>query len=280
MSRKKKHPEHVNHERWLVSYADFITLLFAFFTTLYAISTVDQKKAGKLQYSMRSAFNVEFFPSTQGMSGYSSSAAPLSIGEGSTGDMVGGQASGSARKGQEQQFKQLAQALTAMSLDDPRLEGRVSVRIEKRGIVISLAEAAFFASGEAVVRPEALEALDLIVGSLKDVGYDLIVEGHTDHVPVRAGHRFRDNWELSTSRATTVVAFLVEQRGFAPSRLSAAGYGDQKPIADNTTAEGRARNRRVDIVVLPPTGTDVGAAPTAAPTSELTTHPAEADAHH
>src|SRR5262249_34181635 len=143
--RKKKHPEHVNHERWLVSYADFITLLFAFFTTLYAISTVDQKKAGKLMYSMMTAFNVEFFQGT---------APPPSSGVVAA---VQGAIGGSHRPmhKKEPEVSAMARKIAALA-ESTGLKGKFQVRMEARGLVVSLAEAGFFESGSATIRPDAL----------------------------------------------------------------------------------------------------------------------------
>jgi chemotaxis protein MotB len=239
VARKRKHPEHVNHERWLVSYADFITLLFAFFTTLYAISTVDQKKAGKLMYSMMTAFNVEFF---QG------SAPPPSSGVIAA---VQGAIAGSHRPihKKEPELSAMARKIAALA-ETPALRGKFQVRMEARGLVVSLAEAGFFESGSAAIRPDALAAVAELAQVFAPASMNVTVEGHTDNVPVRSG-KYASNWELSTARSTSVVAFLIDQ-GISADRLSAAGYGEFKPVAGNDTPEGRARNRRVDLVIAPP----------------------------
>jgi chemotaxis protein MotB len=252
MARKKKPEEHVNHERWLVSYADFITLLFAFFTTLYAISTVDKTKAGKLVYSMRTAFNVEIFASPEEQLAYQGVGAPAVTLDGPPG--IGSEGGEKSHAGDpnseedEESFGSLAKDLKGM-VDDPKLKGKVSVKMEDRGMVISLAEAGFFDSGKAGMDAEAKAALDKIVTRLTKEKFGLIVEGHTDNKPVRGG-TFHSNWELSTARATSVVQYAVEQHKISPSRMSAAGYGEYRPTADNTTDDGRKKNRRVDIVVL------------------------------
>src|SRR5262249_40273697 len=136
--------------------------------------------------------------------------------------------------------------------EDPQLKGRIEVREEKRGVVIALAEAAFFQSGSAELQKGTAAALELVARKLKGQGYDMVVEGHTDTVPVRS-RTFRSNWELSTARATSVVSYFVEQGGYDPQKLAAAGYGEHRPVAPTDTVDGRNRNRRVDIVVLPPT---------------------------
>jgi chemotaxis protein MotB len=243
--RKRKHPEHVNHERWLVSYADFITLLFAFFTTLYAISTVDQQKVGKLVYSMRTAFNLEFFPSDHGVTGYpQSNPQPVMQTQASPASDQGG---GDSRE----RYAKLARELEQLA-KLPQLAGGIEVRVEKRGIVISLTEAAFFGSGKADVRDSALSALGTVADKLHGQGLEVVIEGHTDNAPVRGG-RYASNWELSAARATAVVGVFLDKHGHDAHRLTAAGYAEHRPVADNSTPEGRARNRRVDIVVRPPT---------------------------
>jgi chemotaxis protein MotB len=142
------------------------------------------------------------------------------------------------------------QELTQLA-EDPALKGRIEIRQEKRGVVIALSEAAFFGSGSADLQKGTSVALGVVAAKLKEKGYDILVEGHTDNMPVRS-RTFRSNWELSTARATTVVAYLVDQMGYEPTKVGAAGYGEHKPVAKNDTSEGRARNRRVDIVVSPP----------------------------
>ncbi len=225
MARRRKPPEHVNHERWLVSYADFITLLFAFFTTLYAISTVDQRKAGKLQYAMMTAFNVQVFSSDQPAPGSKPTPAivpPIRV--------------------LETDLRQLG---------DGDLAGKFSVRRNGDELVISLPEANFFASGSDDVRREALAVLDVLAERIKqyDDSVEVAVEGHTDNLPLKT--RGRTNWDLSVARATAVVRYMLEKHDFDPAHLSAAGYAEFRPVADNDTPEGRAKNRRVDIVVKP-----------------------------
>ena len=277
MARKRKHPEHVNHERWLVSYADFITLLFAFFTTLYAISTVDQKKAGSLMFSMRTAFNVEFFKSNVSVSGYSPMKNPPIIPMESFNpaeEQREDHDSVDAGKGGKKNGKgDLAFDLKALT-EDPRLKGRVQVMVDPRGIVVSLTEAGFYGSGSAVIKTDGQSALGVLAERLAGSGREIMVEGHTDDRPVR-GSRWSSNWELSTARATSVVAFFLE-RGFPPAGLSAAGYAEHHPVADNATAAGRARNRRIDIVIRPVKASALTAGPKvsakAQPAEEVQAH--------
>ncbi len=257
MPRKPKIPEHVNHERWLVSYADFITLLFAFFTTLYSISSVDQKKAGKLMYSMMTALHLDFFPNPKAVAGSALNnpqlipieqlailatkrreKEPESMGQGSG---MGADARGDKR------LQGLASSLQRL-VGGSILKNRVQVKLDRRGIIISLAEAGFFDPGAAELREGALEALTVIAQELQQPSLDITVEGHSDNTPTRGG-RYKTNWELSTARATFVVVYFITKHGFSPDHLSAMGYGEFRPVDSNATPAGRARNRRVDIVV-------------------------------
>jgi chemotaxis protein MotB len=273
LARKKKPPEHVNHERWLVSYADFVTLLFAFFTSMYAISNVDAQKAGKMVLSMRASFDNAFFAA-------GSPTLSLSQGTGTESGSTGGAKSivqnvrapkeAGVREAAVQRLDDLKTSLLpkkdvvsgerAMGrlqrnveslVGAEALKSRVRTRLEGRGLVISLGEGGFFDSGSDQMKPEGRALLDTIATGLVPLGNLIRVEGHTDNVPIKSG-KFPSNWELSTARATSIVAYLVAKFGLPPERLSAAGYAEFHPTATNDTDEGRGRNRRVDLVVLNP----------------------------
>ena len=272
VTRKKKPADPVSHERWLVSYADFITLLFAFFTTMYAISTVDAQKMGRMVMSMRASFDNSLFAA-------GSDRLSLSQGPGATGRPAAGQqvvenlraakkagesnVSASGMKELRAGFPSREDAgsperilsnlqRSVESLVGPEALGtRVRTRMDERGLVISLGEGGFFDSGSDILKPEGRVLLDAIASALVETDNHIRVEGHTDNVPIRNA-RFPSNWELSTARATTVVAYLIDRFKFAPDRLSAGGYSEYRPVESNATAEGRSRNRRVDIVVLHP----------------------------
>jgi chemotaxis protein MotB len=242
MARKKRHEEHVNHERWLVSYADFITLLFAFFVTLYAISQVDAKKLGSLVKSMQSAFETRVFDAgsqklnltDNGATGVEQQKlvepiSPLVV-----------HADPSFRK---------IQATIRERLVKERFVDKVRFIHDKRGLVISLTEAGFFDSGEAELKGSSLVVLDAIADSVLTLPNQIRIEGHTDTTPIHTS-RFPSNWELSTARATYVLSYLTNRFPFKPSRLSVAGYGEYRPVASNATPESRALNRRVDLVIL------------------------------
>jgi chemotaxis protein MotB len=131
------------------------------------------------------------------------------------------------------------------------LKGRVRTRMDSRGLIVSLGEVGFFDSGSDEIKPEGRALLDTLATSLMTLDNQIRVEGHTDNVPIHSG-RFPSNWELSTARATSVVSYLVSKFGLSPERLSAAGYAEFRPTASNDMEEGRARNRRVDILVMDP----------------------------
>jgi chemotaxis protein MotB len=247
MSRKKKHPEHANHERWLVSYADFITLLFAFFTTLYAISVVDAQKVAKVANSMQEAFGTATF---------SEGSRKLSLNSG--GLPPGGKLAivspinpkgADGRGGQRKFVPSVLKAQLEAATQANRLKDNVQILADGRGLIIRLAEIGFYDSGSSELKPEALNIVDQLAVALANLGNDIRIEGHTDDVPIRTS-RFRSNWELSTARATTLVAYFIGKHGLDPNRLSASGCGEFRPVADNNTPENRALNRRVDIIVM------------------------------
>ncbi len=230
-----------SHDRWLVSYADFITLLFAFFTTMYAISTVDAQKLVSVVGSMQEAFDSTARPApvVRTPSARPSQTTPTD-----------------AAPSREQRLAELLRA---------RLAHRaVDVEIDRRGVVVSLREAGSFPRGSADLSEAAREVLGELAATLgAGATHTLRVEGHTDDIPMRSG-RFASNWELSTARATSVVSYLVQDLGLEPGRLSASGYGEYHPRVPNTTEADRARNRRVDVVILND-GTARGEEPPARP---------------
>jgi chemotaxis protein MotB len=259
MSRRKKEPEHVNNERWLVSYADFITLLFAFFVVMYASSQVDKRKVGRLALSIQVAFQE------LGVFDTSSTLIPLNDSEAipfskiqvventeRTSDMtrfvqpMKGILSPSPSRPMKDIQAELEKALA------PEIQGHiVELKASREGLIVSLREVGFYVSGSSAIRPSAKDAIDRLVAVLKTRSESLRVEGHTDNVPIH-NLRFASNWELSTARASDLINVFIGRYGFSPRRLSAAGYAEFHPVASNDSPEGRARNRRVDIVILNP----------------------------
>lgn len=251
MARKHKHPEHVNHERWLVSYADFITLLFATFTALYALSKADANKAKVVADGLREAFGVSGAKVVQmealDVNGIPSDKARLPTGQGN--DNAPPAATKEAGKPEFEEIKkQFEEFLITKGMYD-----KVSVDRQERGLVISLKEGGFFESGSADVKPEANKVLEELAKKILSYRNPVRIEGHTDNVPIHS-RTFPTNWELSSSRATNVVRLLTDRFRIPPGKLSATGYGDSRPKTPNDTPAGRARNRRVDIVILSESG--------------------------
>jgi len=258
MSRRKRSRSHVSHERWLVSYADFITLLFAFFVVLYASSQVDKRKVGKLAMAIQVAFQEMgvFQASTTEVPIDGPATMPFSTAQaiekadstpnlGRIASHPDGSLGTSAENGDLAQLqKELESVLTA---EIERKE--IAMRRDPDGLVISLREVGFFESGSAQMKAASQAAFDRIADMLHQRECRLRIEGHTDNAPIHTS-QFASNWELSTSRATEIVRLLIVRNGFAPDRLSAAGYAEYHPVTTNLTAEGRGMNRRVDIVIL------------------------------
>ena len=259
MSRRRwKTRKHTNHERWLVSYADFITLLFAFFVVLYASSQVDKKKVGKLAMAIQVAFQemgvfetsstkvpVDFenpmpFDTVQTIESLARNSSLAQVASRPAGSLGGG--------GENGDLDQLQHELeTTLALEIS--QQNISMRREPDGLVISLREVGFFESGSGQMKQESEPAFDRIADLLRKRKCRLRIEGHTDNVPIHTP-QFSSNWELSTARATEIIRVLIVRDGFDPHHLSAAGYGEFHPVASNSTAAGRSMNRRVDIVIL------------------------------
>lgn len=277
MGRKKKHEEHANHERWLVSYADFITLLFAFFVVLFASSQVDRSKSKKMALAIESAFDR--FSIFKEQSGDSIEA-----------DERGG-SGGNAKKFREYLLVDesgKAIILPAELIKDPltmqppksdpdldahtgfighqeaamsrslknlmdlvekkKLNGKVMIVKDDRGIIISLREAILFDEDSTEIKPEAKDALEYVGKILETLPNQIRVEGHTDSGKTKEDKV--NNWKVSTDRAAAVVQWLLKEFRIKASRLVAVGYGEYRPIGRNDTAENRQQNRRVDIIIL------------------------------
>jgi len=250
MSRRKKKHEHVNHERWLVSYADFITLLFAFFVVMYSSAQVDNKKVAQVSAAIEGAFQElgVFTGNGSGGTGRETAAPiqpmPQQIPQLLLADRLGkaGVAAGAP------DVNKLRHDLEE-ALGEEIKKHEIQMRVTPEGLVVSLSEVGFFASGDATLLPGGQATLTRIAGVLNEKGFQIRVEGHTDNQKIHTA-RFKSNWELSTARATEVVSLLIEQHSFDPRQISAAGYSEYRPIASNDTEEGRKANRRVDLVVV------------------------------
>lgn len=218
-----------SHDRWLVSYADLITLLFAVFAMLYASSTVDAKKLSAVVDSMKLVF--------------------AGTGANRSGVLDSGSVHLLPAEPLRRDDLSVVRSLIASDLMREIENGQVTVETDQRGVVVSIREAGSFPTGSAELPPQAKELFARLARRLHGIPNAVRVEGHTDDVPIRTP-QYASNWELSTARATRVVAFLMNEADIEPGRLSAAGYAQFHPVARNDSPENRARNRRVDLVIL------------------------------
>lgn len=247
--RRKHEEEHENHERWLVSYADFITLLFAFFVVMYALSSINEGKYRVLSNSLVSAFrNVT--TNADGMNIVPRASISGAVPQQSRPQKS--QTETQARIQARQKMHSIAEQVRRV-LEPLVRGGQVNVSEGAHGISIEINASALFNPGEALLGPEAARALRAVGEVIAQGDFPIRVEGHTDSIPI-ATATYASNWELSSVRASSVVRLFIDA-GVDARRLTVAGYADQRPIADNSTADGRQRNRRVSIQVesmLPP----------------------------
>jgi chemotaxis protein MotB len=243
MARKQIHEEHENLERWLVSYADFITLLFAFFVVMYAISSINEGKYRVLSDAIIQAFNER--QTSEKMVPLGAQHAEMLQG---TGKPIGKSTpQKSAPNPIAEHMKTIAKDVRK-AMETLVKQGQVKVTQSERGITVEINASTLFASGDATLQPASIEALSAVAKVLAETDNPIQVEGHTDNIPINSPN-FPSNWELSSSRAGSVVRLFTEQ-GVPPSRLVAIGYADNKPLDVNTTPDGRARNRRVNVMIL------------------------------
>jgi len=246
MSRRHKggHAEEHPDERWVISYADLVTLLFGFFIILYATADANEVKMEALARGLSDAFNVGV---NEGQSG-------SSFFDGGTGIIPERNEAGSIDFDLEQIRRLVEQEASAAGLD-----GQILVTRDQDRIVIRLADNLVFPSASADIRPDAKPLLAIVAAAVNQTPNEIRVEGHTDNIPL-ATDKYPSNWELSSARATAVLRYLTEQTEVDPGRTFAAGYGEFRPVANNLTPEGRALNRRADIVILYPSAQIAGGA--------------------
>ncbi|MBS3935021.1 MAG: flagellar motor protein MotD [Sulfuritalea sp.] len=245
MARRRKEEEHENHERWLISYADFITLLFAFFVVMYALSSLNEGKYRVLSDSISAAFrNIP--GSTAGAMVQINPNDPMPVLIPLRKPQVANIKADAEREMNRELLRRKARDISA-ALAPLVHEGQVRVIEGALGITVEINASVLFDSGEAQLQIPALRALTAVGGILATTDFPLIVEGHTDNAPI-SSVIFPSNWELSGARAASVVRLFIET-GVDARRLTAAGYADQRPVADNATADGRQRNRRVAITM-------------------------------
>lgn len=258
---KKKCPEFENHERWLVSFADMLTLLFATFVTLYALNldnSTSTDEEAKLAGSMQEAFNtpLEDIPLDRrtgqtdfGWGVFENMKDQQIRDNQSTNDSQSGNNSALIEKELRQFTVQLEQRLYGpekFRKTEPGSQRVVNVQRTQRGMKVSLMGRHFFEPGEVEISTSAKQALDAVVATLKELGRPITIEGHTDNIPPKGSY---SNWELSALRATNVLRYFVRKHGFPKSQLSVAGFADIHPIAHNGSEAGRSLNRRIEIKV-------------------------------
>ncbi len=251
MARKKKPEEHENHERWLVSYADFITLLFAFFVVMYAISSLNEGKYRVLSDSLVDAFKRA--PTSQDVVRMKTEAPTLSP-SGKPNVIAqkiplrSDPVQEVKRKKQEEKMKGIASDI--LKVMEPLVkEGQVRVTQGPLGVSIEINASVLFAPGQALLEKQSTQVLSAVAQVVAMVPNAVQIEGHTDNIPI-ATPAYPSNWELSTARASSVVRLFIEN-GVDPARLMAVGYADQRPVEPNDANDGRTRNRRVTVMIEP-----------------------------
>ncbi len=225
MRKKREQPNKPGSPLWMTTFSDMVTLLLAFFVLLYGLSSLDAEKFAGFRASIQSSFGI--------LDG----GDVITIDPGINNSQIA-----------LEQLIQLESQLTDF-VELEGLEGVVHIEHQERGLVVRFADQVFFDLGRADLKPESLVILTKLAPILIDLPNPIRIEGHTDNLPIRNA-QFPSNWELSSYRATSVIRFLVEELGFSPDQLSAAGYGEYRPAVSNDTPENRALNRRVDIVVM------------------------------
>ena len=213
-----------NVDRWMVSYADFVTLLFCFFTAMYAISNVDTKKLDQFTSSMKTAFNDGVEEKKFTVIDDVQIILPTSIET-------------------ESNIREMLDTIIKES------DGSIDVKRDKRGVVIAVADKMFYKSGSSILKEDAINFLDQLVQPIIEYPNPVRIEGHTDNIPINT-NEFPSNWELSAARAINVAKYFIDKHNIDPGRLTSIGYAEHKPVTSNDSHDGRAKNRRVEIVLL------------------------------
>ncbi|GAB4435808.1 MAG: flagellar motor protein MotB [Anaerolineae bacterium] len=243
MARKPRVEEEGNPNEWIVTYADLVTLLLVFFVVLYSMANTDLKNFEKIALSLRLAFNgmsqtntvIQSDESSSQTTPEESNAAPIFF---------------NSLPPKNRDFVKISSELTALA-QELGVQGDISINMTMEGIIISLSEKLTFEPGEASLRPEVSQVLDKVVELLGAVDNKIRIEGHTDNIPTNSPV-YPSNWELSVLRAVSVVHYLEREGGMEPERLQAAGRAEFDPVVPNDTRENRAKNRRVDIIIIYP----------------------------
>ncbi|MCR4441835.1 MAG: OmpA family protein [Peptococcaceae bacterium] len=228
MLRKKKHADHINMERWLISYADFITLLFILFIILYSFSQIDIQKYKQMAASLAGEFGGSNPIMEHQGQGHSEEKSPAEI--------------------ENETLARLAEEIRAYG-QQRGITPNLAFRVDERGLHISITGTVLFNDASAALTPQAKEFISIIFEQLKNLPNPILIEGHTDNRPINT-REFPSNWELSAARSINLVRYLIEEYKFDPRRLSSAAYGEYRPVAPNDTPENQAKNRRVEIIIL------------------------------
>ena len=251
MALRKKQPAHENHERWLVSYADFITLLFAFFVVMFASSQTDKARAKQVSDAVSKALENG---STVGVPPSIAKILGGTVDDKGIGNAQMKGPGGAQRASKDSPPVQAVELLPSLERLSKELEaelkaGKVEIRLEPRGLVLSLRQSTFFPSGTDAIDPETYSTMSKIAEVIRALPNPIQLEGHTDSIPIHNIH-FRSNWDLSSARAIAMLNLLTEKFELPPSRFSVVGRADTVPVDSNETPAGRQRNRRVEIVIV------------------------------
>ncbi|HTN99396.1 MAG TPA: OmpA family protein [Microthrixaceae bacterium] len=258
------HEEHVNHEAWVIPYADMLTLLMGLFLVLWAIGNEDLAKMKEFSESFRSEVGiVQNSGPGAGPGDGAGPASPAAVKPDpaltdaeirKAGEVLDREAAAIAVAEDERRQLTTAETIIRDRASAAGVNDAISFRREDRGLIVSIvSDDVLFAPGSADLRTDGQVALDVLAGALNELPNKISIEGHTDDIPISSS-KFPSNWELSTARAGAVLRYLVDSHELDKTRLVAGGYAEQRPLKPNDSVEGRARNRRVDIAVLSSVG--------------------------
>lgn len=246
VARKSKKHEHENHERWLITYADLITLLLIFFVIMYAMSKIDNEKYEVLA----SALSFEFKKSESVLQQGEGIMGQLSPAKAQDGDKTkNDEKEKQEREEREKQFENLLEQIQQY-IEQQNLQAQVFAANTPRGIAVTLNDLFLFDLGKADLKKEAYPILNQLASLFPTLDATISIEGHTDNLPVATGSIYKDNWGLSNERSLSVLRYFINTGGLDPKKFISTGYADTRPVTDNNSAENRSKNRRVEIVVL------------------------------
>jgi len=284
MRRRKPSRAHENHDRWLVSYADFITLMFAFFVVMFASAQADKGRIKQISESVTKALDTGTGAGMKAVVAQILGGTAADTGKGSAAMKGPGGGLPVAKTPPAAALPQTAELLPSLDYLNAQLKreiesGQMRVSLEARGLVVSLRQKAFFPSGEDTIDPATYPSLEKVANAIVKLPNPVRLEGHTDAIPIHTA-RFRSNWELSAARAIAVLELLNGRFSVPRERLAIGGYAETAPVESNDSEEGRARNRRVDIVILnhqqilnEPAGASAQTSPTTTPQAPPSSSP-------